>query len=398
MKGGWTYKKLGDVCCKSSNIKWDDVSNDASYKYIDLTSVYRTDLRIHDPQIITKENAPSRAKQIVKVGDVIFATTRPTLRRVSLIDDKHDGALCSTGFCVLRPNTEISSKWIFYCLQNNGFYNYIEPLQTGASYPAVTDGIVKGYVIPVPPLDEQKRIVERLDAAFENIDKLKANAEKQLAEAQTLFQKSLAKAMEPNEGWEEKKLGDVAAIFSGYAFKSSVFQKEGKYQVLRIGNIKQNNLRLSDNAVFMDDLDSGVLNKSLLKEGDLVVTQTGTRHKRDYGFVAMVEKDNLLLNQRNACVRFRNKMSAQFFLYYSYTDLYKESFFANEGGTVGQGNVGLSALKEMKYYTPPLAEQQRIVERLDALSENIRKYEEIQRQIISECDALKQALLRKVFE
>ena len=91
-------------------------------------------------------------------------------------------------------------------------------------------------------------------------------------------------------------------------------------------------------------------------------------------------------------------MSAQFFLYYSYTELYKDTFFANEGGTVGQGNVGLSALKEMIYFTPPLSEQQRIVERLDSISENVRKYEEIQRKIIAECDALKQALLRQVFE
>lgn len=295
----------------------------------------------------------------------------------------------------ILPRAGYDIRYIGYCLQSLDLSKY----KQGAAIPHIYFRDYGERLVKVTDdLDEQQRIVERLDAAFENIDKLKANAEKQLAEAQTLFQKSLAKAMEPKEGWEERNLDDVAAIFSGYAFKSSVFQKEGKYQVLRIGNIKQNNLRLSDNAVFIDDLDSGVLNKSLLKEGDLVVTQTGTRHKRDYGFVAMVEKDNLLLNQRNACVRFRNKLSAQFFLYYSYTDLYKDSFFANEGGTVGQGNVGLSALKEMKYYTPPLAEQQRIVERLDALSENIRKYEEIQRQIISECDALKQALLRKVFE
>jgi type I restriction enzyme S subunit len=63
-----------------------------------------------------------------------------------------------------------------------------------------------------------------------------------------------------------------------------------------------------------------------------------------------------------------------------------------------QKNINLEVLNNIVMQIPPLAEQQRIVERLDALSENIRKYEEIQRQIISECDALKQALLRQVFE
>jgi len=61
-------------------------------------------------------------------------------------------------------------------------------------------------------------------------------------------------------------------------------------------------------------------------------------------------------------------------------------------------NINAGIVEDMPLTLPSLAEQQRIVERLDALSENIRKYEEIQRQIISECDALKQALLRKVFE
>ena len=98
--------------------------------------------------------------------------------------------------------------------------------------------------------------------------------------------------MESKEGWKEMFLGKIAYIFSGYAFKSADFKDYGKYQVLRIGNIKQNLLRLSENAVFIDKIDDGLLKKSLLQKGDLVITQTGTRHKRDYGFVAMVDKIN----------------------------------------------------------------------------------------------------------
>lgn len=391
MKDGWTYKKLGEVCCKSSNIKWDDVSNDASYKYIDLTSVYRTDLRIHDPQIITKESAPSRAKQIVKVGDVIFATTRPTLRRVSLIDDKHDGALCSTGFCVLRPNTEISSKWIFYCLQNNGFYNYIEPLQTGASYPAVTDGIVKGYVIPVPPLDEQKRIVERLDAAFENIDKLKANAEKLLAEAQTLFQKSLAKAMEPKEGWEEKNIGELTDSCLGKMLDKQ--KNKGEYQpYLRNINVRWGEFDLSD--ILEMKFEDGEDERYGIQKGDLIICEGG-----EPGRCAIWEgkMENMKIQKALHRVRSKGEILNRY-LYFSIMYYAQSGFLEKfESGATIKHLTG-EALRKIPLSYPPLAEQQRIVERLDALNENIRKYEEIQRQIISECDALKQALLRKVFE
>lgn len=395
MKEGWTYKKLGEVCdfeggSQPPKSEWVKQPKEGYVRMLQIRDFTKSrESQIEYVKI-------SKKLRLCKSDDILIGRYGASVGKILT------GLAGAYNVAIIKSipyENIISKEFIRRYFESSSFQRLLfKVCDTRTAQAGFSKDDIKDALVPIPSLDEQQRIVERLDAAFENIDKLKANAEKQLAEAQTLFQKSLAKAMEPKEGWEERNLDDVAAIFSGYAFKSSVFQKEGKYQVLRIGNIKQNNLRLSDNAVFIDDLDSGVLNKSLLKEGDLVVTQTGTRHKRDYGFVAMVEKDNLLLNQRNACVRFRNKLSAQFFLYYSYTDLYKDSFFANEGGTVGQGNVGLSALKEMKYYTPPLAEQQRIVERLDALSENIRKYEEIQRQIISECDALKQALLRKVFE
>jgi type I restriction enzyme S subunit len=130
MKEGWTYKKLGEVCEKSNKINWNKNTEDESYVYIDLSSVDRETLSILTPQIIDKSNAPSRAKQIVKTGDVIFATTRPTLRRTSIISKKYNNQICSTGFCVLRPQKDVLTEWVFYNLQYDGFYNMIIRIRT----------------------------------------------------------------------------------------------------------------------------------------------------------------------------------------------------------------------------------------------------------------------------
>lgn len=195
-KEGWEEKTLGEVCIKSKNIKWDTIDEDKSFIYIDLTSVDRTDLQIHNPQIVNKHNAPSRAKQIVKTGDVIFATTRPTLRRVSLIDEQFDSNICSTGFCVLRPGKDVVSEWIFYALQEVSFYYYIEPLQAGANYPAVTDSDVKNYAIPIPPITNQHSIVSRLDALSANVRKLEELQRKTLAECDALKQAMLKEVFE----------------------------------------------------------------------------------------------------------------------------------------------------------------------------------------------------------
>ena len=195
-KEGWEEKTLGEVCIKSKNIKWDNVDEGKTFTYIDLTSVDRTDLQIHNPQIINKHNSPSRAKQIIHSGDIIFATTRPTLRRVSLIDEQYDGDICSTGFCVLRPDNNVVSEWIFYALQEEHFYSYIEPLQAGANYPAVTDGDVKNYAIPIPSKDTQHSIVSRLDALSANIKKLEELQRKTLAECDALKQAMLKEVFE----------------------------------------------------------------------------------------------------------------------------------------------------------------------------------------------------------
>ena len=193
----WEKKTIGEVCSKKENIKWKNENVSTEYQYIDLSAVDRESKTISDTQIITKESAPSRAQQIVKTGDILFGTTRPTLKRFCLLSDEYDGQICSTGFCVIRPNQKIvSSDWMFYQFYNDEFYKYIEPLQKGANYPAVTDKDILNYNISVPPLPEQKRIVEELDTLSEKVRQLQEIYTKQIANCDELKQSLLQKAFE----------------------------------------------------------------------------------------------------------------------------------------------------------------------------------------------------------
>ena len=206
---GWKSVKLKDVCLKTSNIKWND-NNGEEFNYIDLSAVCRDSLQVTETVNVNKNNAPSRAKKIIYTGDVIFATTRPTLKRVAIIPNELNNQICSTGFTVLRPNSDkILTEYLFYSLLLDSFMIRMEALQRGASYPAVTDTDVKGFQIPLPPLPEQHRIVSILDHCFKAIDKAKANAEQNLRNAKELFESYLQGVFESGD-WETKTLNEFS--------------------------------------------------------------------------------------------------------------------------------------------------------------------------------------------
>ncbi len=113
---------------------------------------------------INAEDAPNRAQKIVKKDDVIFATTRPTLRRFAIIGDDYDNEIASTGYCALRANTfQVLPKWIYYNISTLAFNDYVEKNQAGSAYPSISDARVKAFKIPVPDIPEQERIVSILD-------------------------------------------------------------------------------------------------------------------------------------------------------------------------------------------------------------------------------------------
>lgn len=166
---GIELKELREVLIDKTNIKWDIEKEDTNYHYIDLTSVDRNINAIVETREINKRNAPSRAQQIVKTADVLFGTTRPLLKRYCIVGEEYNNQICSTGFCVLRANTNlVIPKWLYYNISTSNFYNHVKNLERGASYPAISDSNVKKYKIPLPPLREQERIVSILDK-FESL-------------------------------------------------------------------------------------------------------------------------------------------------------------------------------------------------------------------------------------
>lgn len=195
--------RLGDYLLKIENIKWKQT--DKEYLYIDLSSVDRDNHIIVDTKQINTKTAPSRAQQIIKMGDILFGGTRPMLKRSCIVNEEYNNQICSTGFCVLRANPEKAlPKWIYFMISTDEFYNYVEKNQKGASYPAISDGDVKNYMISLPTLEKQKEIVDLLDKLEKNynniFNKLPAEIEKRKTQYEYYREKLLSfKEVEINE-------------------------------------------------------------------------------------------------------------------------------------------------------------------------------------------------------
>ena len=191
---GWEEKTLGEVIVKTETIDPTKKPND-EFIYLDVSSVNKETKEIENASVLLGKDAPSRARKLVRMNDVIFATVRPTQSRVALITEEYEKQVCSTGYFVLRAKEFLSNNLVFYFLLTYNFNKQMEKLQKGASYPAVTDSEVKGIYIPFPKsLKEQQSIVRKLDALRTETQKLEAIYQKKLLALEELKKSVLAKA------------------------------------------------------------------------------------------------------------------------------------------------------------------------------------------------------------
>lgn len=143
------------------------------------------------------------------------------------------------------------------------------------------------------------------------------------------------------ESWCWCPLEELATHQSGFAFKSKHFADEGT-QVVKLGNLYQGRFDLTRDPAYLPS-DHEDADAAPIEPGDILVSQTGTRHKRDYGFFVLVPDSAppLLLNQRVLSVQPIDRTLTEWIVFASRTEFYRDFFFSTETGGVNQGNVGV---------------------------------------------------------
>jgi type I restriction enzyme S subunit len=162
--GSWEVREIDNLVVGTEQVNLRDEGH-RQIKYIDVSGISREFLRVESTAGYVLKDAPGRARKKVREGDVIFATVRPTLLRIARIPRDLNDEVCSTAFCVLRDKNEHTfGRYLYYVVQRECFLKQLAAIESGASYPAITDRQLKAQLVPVPREDEQLDIAGALEA------------------------------------------------------------------------------------------------------------------------------------------------------------------------------------------------------------------------------------------
>lgn len=297
----------------------------------------------------------------------------------------------SSAMKILTPVTElVLPKYIYYRIQIIQFDHSTHKRYWIQQYSKIR--------VSIPPIPEQERIVARIEELFSQLDAGVETLKKTKAQLAVYRQAVLKEAFEGD--YPRKQLKEFSKAISGFAFKSSRYSPDGNYVVVKIGNVKERHFDFSRDLTKTLEADDSILEKYLLRRGDCLITLTGSRGKRDYGFVAMVgNQNNYLLNQRVAALRFDQSVALpEFFQYYLASPSYRDMFFGYETGNVGQGNVGIKALLDPYVILPDIDTQKRIVEDVEDRLSVCDSIEQTVDTALQQAEAMRQSILKDAFE
>jgi type I restriction enzyme, S subunit len=392
VKDNWQQLEIGDVIVPSGTID-PTKEPDNEFQYVDVSSVSNETFSIDSSSKIFGRDAPSRARRLIKSGDVIFATIRPTLKRIAMVPPEFDGEVCSTGYFVFRTKPFLDSRFLFYHLFSENFMSAMETQQTGASYPAVNDAQVRKQLINFPPLPEQRRIVAILDEAFAGLAVAAANAEKNLKNAREVFESYLNSVFnQKGEDWREKTLKQISIDFgrgkSKHRPRGDARLLGGKYPLIQTGDVANSDHYICEYSQTYSEF--GLAQSKLWPKGTVCIAIVGANVAETaiLGFEACFPDSviGLVVDESLADCEYVE------FLLQTFKAMLKE-----RGKGTARDNINLATFENQRFPFPDVIKQKRIVARLNEMAEQTTRLESVSSQKLAAIAELKQALLQKAF-
>ena len=402
----WGLKRLKYISTVNDGTLSETTDSDFELLYVDISSVDPV-LGIKNKELMTFENAPSRARRKVCHGDVILSTVRTYLRAISPINDPEPNMIVSTGFAVIRPKDGLESQFAAYALRAPYFVDEVVANSVGVSYPAINANELITFNVALPPLPEQHAIATFLDRETGHIDALIVNKERQtelLREKRAaLISHAVTKGLDPDapmkdsgvewlgevpEHWNILALRRVVSRFVDYRGKTPEKVDRG-VPLITAKNIKDGHIDLSQSQEFMrEDEYQDWMTRGWPEIGDVLITT-----EAPLGEVAQVEDTFIALAQRIILLKVNKSRIINDYLKYHFLSTYGQGeLWTRASGSTALG-IKAERFKGTLVSVPPLNEQQKITRYLDSEISRLERPSSKIRESISKLREYRTALI-----
>jgi len=393
MKEGWEEKKLGEVCTFENGDRGKNYPSRSKFvkagiPFVNTGHLENKKIQFKEMNFISKETYDliSRGKFIE--GDLLFCL-RGSLGKFALVETGMTGAIASS-LVIVRPSRDISSDYLSYFFGSSMCEKMIGQFAGGAAQPNLGAKDLMKFQIPIPPISEQKEIVALLDEAFAAIDTAKANIEKNIENANELFQSRLNEIISrKGEGWEEKRLGDLSYIKSGGTPLRSKkeYWNDGNIPWYSSGELNDLYTSKPNRFITKEGLENS--NAKLFSKGSLLIGMYDTAALK----MSIADRD-ASFNQAIAGVEPIDDLNLIFVL--NSINAIKPKILKERRG-VRQKNLSLKKIKDINIDIPPIEVQNNIVCDLEIFQEHIDNIIHGYHHKLSNIKELKQSLLQKAF-
>jgi type I restriction enzyme S subunit len=303
-------------------------------------------------------------------------------------------ATCNQSLVSIYPKdtTRLLPEFLYFNL--NGRYEELRRMTSDDDKDrrGLNMGLIRTIEVPLPPLPEQKRIVAKLDEAFEGLATAKANAEKNLKNARAIFESELNEIFtKKGDGWEELPL-ETDTRFIDYRGKTPIKITEG-LRLITAKNVRMGVLQQEPEEFVAPDTYNTWMTRGIPKKGDVLFTT-----EAPLGFVCQLDTDEKVVFAQRIIILQTNRavLDPTFLKWAMISSVVQSRIHACATGATAQG-IKASLLKRVMIPRAPYAEQKSIVTKCDELSEETGRLGLVYKRKLSDLDALKKSLLNEAF-
>jgi len=378
----WRPSRLKHATRLNPEVLTDATDPDYEIEYIDIGNVDATG-RINELQAMRFENAPSRARRIVRHGDVLISTVRTYLRAIAAIENPPENLIASTGFAVLRANGECHPRFLSRLVQSNEFVDMVVNHSEGVGYPAINPTELATLPIWLPPLAEQRAIAAFLDRETARIDALIGHKERLIAlleeKRQAVISHAVTRGLDPNakmkatnnswisevpSHWIVGRLGFLASKVGDGLHGTPQYTDGSEVRFIN-GNNLQNGRIVDTSTTRTVDEEEFEKHKVHLDESSLLLSINGT-----IGSAAYYRGERIILSKSAAFINCGPDLSRDFLYFFVQASPVLNAFKRDAGGTTIP-NLSLESIRKTWIALPPRDEQERIAQSLASFSCNM---------------------------